>query len=82
MIVVTVYEWILEVVLNALMLTYLKLVFGHSHILDRIIVIVFNFFMVSILPLFHLMGDNYYRTLVLEHGYTRALWKRLVDLKY
>lgn len=81
MIFITFYEWILEMVLGFFMLINVKLINGRSHVLDRINIIAFNFSMFSILPLFHLMGDNYYRTLVLEHGYVKALWMRMIDLE-
>lgn len=81
MIVITLCEWGLEAVLCTLMMLYFNLIHGHqSRALDRINHIIVNFIMFSVLPLFHLMGDNYYRTLVLEHGYVKALWKRLLDL--
>ena len=81
MVMVMIYEWSLEVVLNVLFHLYREFFYGSHTVLDRrITFIIFNFFMVSILPLFHLMSDNYYRTLVMEHGYCKALWKRLIDL--
>ena len=80
MVMVMIYEWSLEVVLNVLLHFYIRFFYGSYIVLDRITSIIFNFFMVSILPIFHLMSDNYYRTLVMEHGYCKALWKRLIDL--
>lgn len=71
-------EWAMELLLNLTMIIYVKYINGYSNFLNKFSWIFFTFVQFSILPLFYLMGDKYYRALVTHHGYLKALWIRLL----
>jgi hypothetical protein len=80
MIYITTWQWAMELLLN-IFIWLLAKGSGNFLVLEKLLVIVYGFFVWVILPSFYLMGDSNFRNEFDQAGFRRAFWQQLKNFK-